>query len=744
MATFDRVYKFALAVFVALSFVTTLLLMNQTADASMWTGRAPNHGYFDNKPNGGNQDLCGVQTSKGPVIESNCYADGPAIPISVTTPTEVYNWLYNKYTNPGTYGNPQWDKTGISFIVNTMLGRDPGTGHRDLVAADWSALKSALNDPDLTIQQQLVQSGTYGTNSYYQLGQDDAASSNDDELNTALIFIQNGTVVYVMHITCANPLGDLPGLTQSNQWNVTTGTTATKASPKPVTPALGNNEVIPGDTITWNHTIRNNGPDATDQDVSWHYNTTGATPAQGPAQTWTAGKDNGANNSFTSTYTVKPDDAGKTICRTTWASPQSSTNGSPTESAPVCFSVVYRYTLEPHASVDGGTSKTVEPGETATIDEWTNNSGPTTSKPTSYAVVKCTYAPGVAASTYAVQAPNSTNPQPGTGTCVNLFSTAQNGDTYVFPVGNNLFYGSFDETVPLTAAAGTHICYIKSLSPPDATTAAGVWVHSVPACLSVTKALKIQVLGGDVRADTIKTTVPKRSDGSFFGSWAEYGIFGIGGVTGMASGASLADGGSTNAPATLNALTFANDGTTGNFYSNTPNDDYFNVYNGMDGVAAGPTASGLIGNNTREIRKIDGDLRITADLVYSRNYGDISQIPRVIYVVSGNIYVDAGVTQIDPWLIASGTLYTCSDYTGATGTFLTISKCDKQLRFNGPVYVDKAVLGRTFSGAAGAGNTNDPAEIFNLAPSNFLSNYSTGISSTNIQTVYEKELPPRW
>lgn len=106
----------------------------------------------------------------------------------------------------------------------------------------------------------------------------------------------------------------------------------------------------PGETITWTHTIKNNGENSTNVDV------TGAAQnsqdlGSGIAKTWTfaSGSIKNKSASEASTYLVTLDDYGKKLCRSTTATPGANTGGSVSSEA-VCTIIAKR----PKVHVLGG------------------------------------------------------------------------------------------------------------------------------------------------------------------------------------------------------------------------------------------------------------------------------------------------------------------------------------------------------------------------------------------------------
>ncbi len=117
-----------------------------------------------------------------------------------------------------------------------------------------------------------------------------------------------------------------------------------------VTTARDREYAEPGETITWTHTIKNNGANKTNKDIAWR-----AKNDQGlgtdTAHDWTFKSGQAKNNkdSQKSTYLVKSSDYGKTLCRYTYAEPAIH-KGESTQSDSQCVLIIKR----PKAHVLGG------------------------------------------------------------------------------------------------------------------------------------------------------------------------------------------------------------------------------------------------------------------------------------------------------------------------------------------------------------------------------------------------------
>ena len=442
------------------------------------------------------------------------------------------------------------------------------------------------------------------------------------------------------------------------------------------------------------------------------------------------------------------------------------------------------YTLTPHVNP---LPDQVEVGTNLTVTTSVDNEGETQSQPTQWEVTEIDVKSGKQAPHENNAGGNANAPcqsgggaasgnyfQDGNSTCKNV----KKGTT-VFrlgapspdaPPGVQVTIGDLE--------AGTRVCFALSLKPHSSTDAR--WMHSKPLCTTVGKRPKVQVWGGDlsVRGKIETSTSVKNLGGTkVFGSWVEYGAFSIGTNTNFASGAGL-NGQTNNAQSAWSKFTFANVDDAGapsygNYATATnfrpaPNvASYFAALPGKQPVGTGsvdlgsltfPTGStpvvrtagnlqitgGDIGVGKSVVILATGTVTITGNITYTTaDLTNVRQIPQVV-IIANNINIkgsDAAnaVRQIDAWLVASGTINTCYDFTGN----LTTNKCGTPLIVNGPVVTNKLVLNRTAGSGTGA-QSGDPAERFNLRPDAFLWAQLQASGNDKAQTVYSTELPPRF
>lgn len=152
-------------------------------------------------------------------------------------------------------------------------------------------------------------------------------------------------------------------------------------------------------------------------------------------------------------------------------------------------------------------------------------------------------------------------------------------------------------------------------------------------------------------------------------------------------------------------------------------------------------------------------------------------IPQVIFIAD-EIIVGESARSIDAWMIADK-VDTCGyDYlnnpidNSATGANRNnVTRCNKQLQINGPVFTKNLLLNRThggggnslmitdgfynrFTSSTSSNGTNSvstdkkafssPAEIFTISPEVYIWAYSEGTRFSQATTTYQRELPARY
>ena len=271
----------------------------------------------------------------------------------------------------------------------------------------------------------------------------------------------------------------------------------------------------PGQTLTWQHTVRNNGPDQTERTITYMARNQGSLGG-GNAASWEVGANfpSGHTRQQTSSRTITQGDVGNNLCRQTVVSPRAWNNGSELGSGGACRSIPYNYSLTANVT---NVPDVVEAGQAVTgISGNVTNSGPTKTHPTDVRYVRVIYPSGTSVSTSTgtstqgtcdyYGAPSSRCDEIRTGSGGDdrtnyVFNhpngnaggaiTASNG-TYTLPSINNTLGDELD--------VGDRVCYGIAVRGHNAATGASksASFYSQLQCSVVGKKPKVQVHGGGV------------------------------------------------------------------------------------------------------------------------------------------------------------------------------------------------------------------------------------------------------
>lgn len=428
------------------------------------------------------------------------------------------------------------------------------------------------------------------------------------------------------------------------------------------------------------------------------------------------------------------------------------------------------FDLKPTATLN---QSSIEAGGTANVRNTVEQTdvGPNSDE-TDWRLTKFEFAPGKTLSTAEKQGRDGGADPCGAFTTNQRTAcdTVQRNEKAVFRNPTTTFNPQFGYTAPDNVPTGTKICFVASVSKPRPS-ATPVWRHSAMVCMVVSKKPKVHIWGGDVATrGKIEANTNIRETGGArrtFGSWVEYGAFSVGTNARFASGAGT-NGNSSDNQVAWSKLTFANKSETGadafgnyttatNFRPLPGIASYFGSIQNKQPVGGSVNLGGLTfanggpvtvrsagnltitGGNIPAGRAVvivaTGTVTITGNITYNDGpFGSIRDIPQVV-IVARDINVHDNVTNIDSWLVASGTVNTCNNFSGD----LTSGKCGAALTVNGPVVTDHLILNRT-AGATAA----DPAERFNLRPDAYLWAQLMASGGNKAQTVYTVEMPPRF
>jgi hypothetical protein len=689
--------------------------------------------------------------------------------------------------------------TGAAFIVYTMLGKSGKDRDRDIDGDDWDDLEERLRSLDNRGNIDWSETVSLKINSYHQKWtetktkkgkttkttyHDDAFYSNSDSEKSIVFYDDDGKVLYALAHKCANPMGSVDkGLPEPNKWDVSVSSKVTKTG-----------SLLPGDTVRWTHTVKNEGPDATDQDVEYRYeNNSALGGGSGSDHDFDAGQKKNESESFNHTSrTINSNDAGTQWCSATSAKPRSWDNSNRITSSNACVTLLYKYTLDPF--ITSSQSGTIEANTSVTVTPSVRNNGPTRSRTTQWQISQIVVAPG---SAIPHENTPGTSPQ---APCVAYFVTAGASCSIVNNgTGTTVLSVGLSTLASRTVAAGdyevgTKLCFAFSVQPrassvPSNPGSDDQWANSAPVCMIIGKKPKVQVLGGDTMSGGIiqTSTSSKNISGTtrMFGSWDEYAALAVGSISGMGSGAAFAGPGmASSTVCKYSTLSFTNSGNSATCVANLSAGGGIGNYaiaQTMPGVAASFPVNATdpnrnLGNNPTIDLSI-GDLQgiyrasgnvtingggagkfinksqwivinaptanvtINGDISYTNEtLTTIDQIPQVI-IIANNINIVDSVTNIDAWLVAGGYINTCSSINIAAP--LSASICDDRLTVNGAVMAQKLYLRRT--AGSGVGNASgDPAEVFNLRADAYLWSMARANSNGHVQTVDAIELPPRF
>ncbi len=732
-------------------------------------GRKEGYGYFKDKKVSGSSGSDGYVLKKGIT--------------GVNSPKDFIKFLKDRNNGSGQ------DEAGSAFIVYTMLGKNGKDRDKDISGSDWDELEARVRSLDARGNISWSKNVSLSINSYHQeyknskgkTVHDDAFYSKNSNEKSIVFKDDKGKVIYALAHKCANPMGnkgDFEGLPEANKWDISTKSELVSAP------------VSPGQTITWRHTAKNDGPDKTDKNVGYRYENTGDLGSgHGSDSTLPSGTDKNSSRNFTSSHTITQDNVGRNLCRATSASPEAWDDDGRTTSSSACLYIPYNYRLTP--GITTNVSGTVEANTSFSVIPNVTNAGPTKSKDTQWRITEIVVVPGRPVPNAAGGTSPEVQPPCGnffSGPGANCSTIANGTGSQVFNVG-----GSTLASRSVTSGdyeVGTQICYAFSVQPrassiPSNPGNDNQWAHSAPVCLTIGKKPKTQIWGGDlsVRNGLAQaSTAVKRISGvnRTFGSWVEYSAAASGLISGVGTGSAFAEQGMLNASVcSYSRLTFTNAGAI--VCSDTTAKGNYNLSSTMPDIATSfpvnlTDSSRNLGNNVtinlsqnnlQGIYRATGtvningggagqfikkgqwivinaplaDVTINGDINYTTEVlSAIEDIPQVV-IIARNINIVDSVRNVDAWLVSSGIINTCSSV--AVGAPLTSNMCNNLLRVNGPVMSQKLYLRRTAGSGTGA-NSGDPAEIFNLRPDAYLWSVARANSYGQIQTVDTIELPPRF
>lgn len=485
------------------------------------------------------------------------------------------------------------------------------------------------------------------------------------------------------------------------------------------------------------------------------------------------------NPSNITRYTVQSGDAGKLLCqRIEWV-PGDYKGAAQAETPFVCAGVPFEYTLKP--SIDMASS-TILLGQkkVAGVRGAVFNSGPTHSQPTRSGVVR-----------FIAKGDNSVN-EAGDNVKMNIENPCEvaghiagrnglsvvggsckdiykDGSDREFGLDQTTIHSADDDIDGAALQAGDQVCYATVVAAYQRDIGRDTSSYAVK-CIVVSKKPKVQFWGGDVRAgvsglggtgEGMIQTSTTILDEQRYGSWAEYSMLASGSII-SSSGAGLSGGGPLGAPAReYNQLTFRNTKAPFGRFGRLTGYQYPAIAAGsgslkIDGAqlaasgeykAASVEIAGGTVARSATVHIQAKTVRITGNITYLGDpLGSVAEVPQLV-IQADHIIIEPHVQRVDGWLLANKTVSTCAEAKNGKGwpeaELLASGACDKeQLRINGPIATKSLYLRRTHGSEQG--EFARPAEILNLRPDAYLARYGRSRTSGAIQTMYSRELPPRF
>lgn len=643
--------------------------------------------------------------------------------------TELYNYLVG---STGLGSGSQQSRVGAAFIIHTMLGRDGNqanaAGGKTISAADRAALQEALQNPDIQFTTGPY-SNRYNSGSRVVGGAIDESFFDNSlgggtvsNVNSIILRkVSTNTVVYVLEIECANPIGvPRPGLDEP--WTSTAMMEIRRIDPITQTAIAPG---VPGDTSVtgqvgqrygWFWSVRNDGPNPTNISIVrerlWDFPAPYGDSGGVNGGTWVSAGPNRAAGvgsggmifpygSVGSTpQAIQASDAGKTFCLRTRYDP-SQLDGTMRTLPFYCLTIAYDYTLTPFVSMS---SSTTAIGSTPpTVQYSVDNDGPSYSQGITLTVKQFVAAPS---QTVANALRDAVGSNCGIPTNVSACAT----DVYTSP-GGQIFglgmtqvqtgaYNAATHTYPIppmTTAdtnypAGTKVCRVLALSRASETIT-NRW--SAPACVTIGQKPYMAIYNGDAwsggsfaaidpscsiagsQAGGFEGSYTSFAGPNYYGSFGEYALFSIGPVVDFGSAGRPRDG-------TFQAVkqTYKATGVFGNYYTksiaaaSSPTqhclDDLLTVYGGQPSSAVG--ASVAPASLASGVYHTTGDITLTASTFAT------SPTKRIVIIADGNVNVDGNLLFADgPYsgpeaisslvVIAKGSILVSQNVTRMDGIF---------------------------------------------------------------------------
>lgn len=728
-------------------------------------GRAEYHGYFTNA-NDSHGSAVLPQYCSGRYYYYNGDDYCNAIPQDVNSASDLISFIEGILANtgPGTTRA----RTGAMFIVQTMIGTARNRPPNGPQMAAWRNIVTQYGNAGRI--QWDVRSITWNMNTYFQGTDADPVPSDvaffDAIRNDSTIVFRNssGGVAYALRRACGNPVGQntISWLRELDNFTITGRTVPSSPTVKP------------GQSVTFRHYVRNNGPTSTGSTNIWWVaqSMPSGTTVAGAANsgTYAAGQEKNVNNHVVNVPLTAV--VGSTICERVGWDPVNSAGTRNGRGAQACVTVIPDFNLTPSVEVNRSTAGE---GDSIQFTYKVVSNGVTPSTSVDCKPVGNTRPPGYTPLPQQdVDRTSDAGYVPPTDNCPRVFQPGILTDVAT-------------ETVTLGAIpAGSRVCRSLVVTPKNET---GGPRASAETCVLVAKTPYVHFNGNDVFAGggfaaitptcdiraNITTVGRTLADSSTAGSVGEYGVLALGRVTSFGSSSKVLVGAGTLG-AVSRSLTFANSEPNVNllgYYGQAQHciNDYTAQFGSLPAIGGGTFNVGtrgtgqwrvtgnasfsgampgpVAGVGQQQVYYVQGNATITGSLTYPATYASTNAIPSLIIIATGNIYVAPTVTQMDGIFIArgngaaNGVFYTCWPRTEPASIS---NPCNaSQLVVNGSVVAGRIDLFRSF-GATGStpAQRKDPAERFQFSPEMYIRNAITTTGRTTIQTTNVLELPPRF
>ncbi len=290
------------------------------------------------------------------------------------------------------------------------------------------------------------------------------------------------------------------------------------------------------------------------------------------------------------------------------------------------------------------------------------------------------------------------------------------------------------------------------------------WRHSQPRCFVVSKKPFFTVengmllSGGNIITNLNRRQSPQRRAGS----WAEYNAISQGDIGKLFATNSGSFGASTYDKKAWHRLSFANQGKLGQFEADATSEliDPASFFSHLKtGRYANTTitshAGGDIAGSLSGVHVYNGNTTITGDVSAnsSANHGSLANTDQAVIVVNGDLTINNKVRNIDAWLIVTGALMTSQNPVTANTVEKGIDKDEVPLTITGPVKAGQVKLRRTYGSGIHSDydklkpnkeQLTEPAETFRHTPKTYIWSYYNSLDKGQVQTVYLREVAPRY